>query len=79
MLIAIGFYLAFVMSTILGEKLTRNGSLLGWEGAWLPCIILVPFAVFLTWRALHDKQLAFSFSAIRAHIPSGIATKLNLK
>ncbi len=60
MLIAIGFYLAFVMSTIIGEKLTRNGSLQGWEGAWLPCIILVPFAIFLTWMALNDKQLSFS-------------------
>ncbi|MFT4565591.1 MAG: lipopolysaccharide export system permease protein [Saprospiraceae bacterium] len=66
MLIAIGFYLAFVMSTIIGEKLTRNSSLQGWQGAWLPCIILIPFAVFLTWRALNDKQLFFSFWDVRA-------------
>lgn len=57
MLIAIGFYLCFIMSTIIGEKLTRSGSLQGWQGAWLPCAILLPFAIYLTWRALNDKQL----------------------
>lgn len=55
MLIAIGFYLTFVMSTIIGEKLIRNGTLAAWEGAWLPCFLLLPFAVILTWRALNDK------------------------
>jgi len=69
MLIAIGFYLAFVMSTIIGERLTRNSSLQGWEGAWLPCIILVPFAIFLTWRALNDKQLSVSLTGVKALLP----------
>ncbi len=56
MLIAIGFYLTFIMTNIIGEKLTRSGDLEGWQGAWLPCLILLPFAIYLTWRALHDRK-----------------------
>jgi len=56
MLIAIGFYLAFVMTSIVGDKLVKSGSLEPVIGAWLPCLILLPFAVYLTWRAMLDNR-----------------------
>jgi len=65
MLIAIGFYLTFIMSSIIGEKLMRNGTLEAWEGAWLPCLILLPFAIFLTWRALNDRTQIIDLSFIK--------------
>lgn len=56
LLIAIGFYLTFVMSTIIGKKLMTSGAVSPEVGAWLPCLLLVPFALYLSWRALHDNR-----------------------
>jgi len=56
LLIAIGFYIAFVLSDIIGEKLSNSGALHPILGAWVPCLILLPFAAYLTWRALHDNR-----------------------
>ena len=55
-LIAIGFYLTFVMSNIFGKKMMLSGALTPEVGAWLPCFLLVPFAFYLSWRALHDNR-----------------------
>ena len=55
-LIAIGFYLTFIMSSIFGEKLMASGALSPSLSAWLPCVLLIPFAVYLSWRALHDNR-----------------------
>ncbi len=56
LLIAIGFYITFVMSDIIGKKLMGSGALSPEAGAWLPCLILIPFAVYLSWRALNDSK-----------------------
>lgn len=56
LLIAIGFYITFVMSDIIGKKLMGSGALSPEVGAWLPCLILIPFAIYLSWRALNDSK-----------------------
>ena len=56
LLIAIGFYITFVMSDIIGKKLMGSGALSPEAGAWIPCLILVPFAIYLSWRALNDSK-----------------------
>ena len=56
LLIAIGFYLTFVMTSIIGDKLVRSGSMSAVAGAWLPCLLLLPFAIYLTWRAMLDNR-----------------------
>lgn len=56
LLIAIGFYITFVMSSIIGKKLVSSESLTPILGAWLPCVLLFPFAVYLSWRALNDNK-----------------------
>ena len=55
-LIAIGFYLTFVMSNIFGRKMMLSGAIGPISGAWLPCVLLIPFAIYLSWRALHDNR-----------------------
>ncbi len=55
-LIAIGFYLTFIMSSIFGEKLMASGALSPSLSAWLPCLLLAPFALYLSWRALQDNR-----------------------
>lgn len=59
LLIAIGFYITFVMSSIIGKKLSDSSAVDPIVGAWVPCLILLPFAVYLTWRALHDNRPIF--------------------
>lgn len=54
LLVAILFYMIFIITTILGEKLVRNESMSGILAGWLPCLILSPFAILLTIMALRD-------------------------
>jgi len=70
LLIAIGFYLTFVMSGIIGKKLMGSGALSAEMGAWLPCMLLFPFAIYLSWRALHDNRPLIRpiFNALRTKL-----------
>lgn len=57
LLIAIFFYMIFIMTSISGEKLLSSRALGPISAAWLPCIILFPFAVYLSYMALNDKNI----------------------
>lgn len=57
LLVAILFYMIFIITTILGEKLIRNDSMGGIQAAWLPCLLLAPFAILLTIMAIRDSRL----------------------
>jgi lipopolysaccharide export system permease protein len=57
LLVAILFYMIFIITTILGEKLIRNDSMGGIQAAWLPCLLLAPFAILLTFMAIRDSRL----------------------
>lgn len=61
LLVAILFYMIFIISTIFGEKLVKNETMGGLLAAWLPCLLLVPFAVLLTFLALRDTKFNTSF------------------
>lgn len=61
LLVAILFYMIFIISTIFGEKLVKNESMGGMLAAWLPCLLLVPFAILLTIMALRDTKFNTSF------------------
>lgn len=56
LLVAILFYMVFIISSIMGEKLVRNESYTGIMGAWIPCIIQSPFAIYFTYKALNDSK-----------------------
>ncbi len=58
LLIAIGFYIMFIMTYITGEKLLRSDTLSDIQAAWLPVMLLLPFAIVLSYMALHDKNLS---------------------
>ncbi len=59
LLIAILFYILFIITTIVGEKLLKSETIPGWVGAWLPCIILLPFSIYFTYQALHDVRVTW--------------------
>ena len=59
LLVAILFYMIFIISSIVGEKLLRNGTLGGVMGAWLPCLLLSPFAIIFMYNAINDVKVDF--------------------
>ncbi|MCZ2102625.1 MAG: LptF/LptG family permease [Chitinophagales bacterium] len=56
LLVAILFYMMFIISTIFGEKLVRSSDMSGLQAAWIPCLILLPWAILLTIMALRDVK-----------------------
>ncbi|MBL0083195.1 MAG: LptF/LptG family permease [Saprospiraceae bacterium] len=59
LLVAILFYMLFIISTIVGEKLVRSETFPGWFGAWLPCLLLLPFGLYFTYQALNDARFSW--------------------
>ncbi len=60
-LVAVLFYMIFIISTIFSTKLVRSESMGGMLAAWLPCIIQAPFGFLLTFLALKDIPLSGIF------------------
>ena len=56
LLVAILFYMIFMIMTIMGDKLNKNESIHPILAAWMPCIILAPIALWLTIKALKDSK-----------------------
>ncbi|MBK8699408.1 MAG: LptF/LptG family permease [Saprospiraceae bacterium] len=59
LLVAILFYMLFIITTIVGEKLLKSETIPGWLGAWMPCIILLPFSLYFTYQALNDARFSW--------------------
>ena len=56
LLFAILFYMLFIITTIMGEKLVRGQSMGPILAAWLANLIVFPVAVWLTFKALRDSK-----------------------
>lgn len=56
LLFAILFYMLFIISTIMGEKLVRSGSMNPIIAAWFANLLVMPVAVWLTVKALRDSK-----------------------
>lgn len=63
-LVAVLFYMIFIISTIFGTKLVRSNSMDGALAAWIPCIIQAPFGILLTFLALRDIKLQSLFTSL---------------
>lgn len=61
MLVAIGFYMFFIILTILSERLQRSHVIGGLMAGWLPFLVLLPFAISTTYLALNDIKIDNSF------------------
>lgn len=56
LLFAILFYMLFIITTIMGEKLVRGESMHPVLAAWLANLLVLPVAVWLTFKALRDSK-----------------------
>ena len=59
LLIAIVFFMLFMIMKIMGEKLTKTGDFSPILAAWLPNLVLIPFAIIITYLALKDSDFNF--------------------
>ena len=60
LLIAIIFFVLFIIFNIAGEKLNKSMSIHPILAAWLPCLVLTPFAIWFTWKAINDRAMNIS-------------------
>ena len=79
LLVAILFYMMFIISTIYGEKLVKTDAMGGIQAAWVSCMLLLPWAVILTYMALRDMGLNTSaFTDMVARwIPESVKRKFS--
>lgn len=56
-LVAVLFYMIFIITTIFSTKMVKSGAMEGVVAAWLPCIIQAPFGIILSFLALRDIQI----------------------
>ena len=57
LLFAIVFYMIFMITVIFGQKLLKTSSINPVLAAWLPCMLLIPIAIFLSYKALNDSKI----------------------
>lgn len=62
LLISIIFFMLFIIMRIMGSRLQGSGVLNPYIAAWLPNIVLLPFAVIFTYKAIRDSR--FNFQAL---------------
>ncbi len=56
LLVSIILFMIFVILNILGEKMNKSGALSPYLAAWLPIIVLLPFAILITKKAVNDEK-----------------------
>lgn len=57
-LVAIGFFVFYIIGTIYCKNMKDAGSLTPSQAAWVPVFFMVPIAVMLTWRAVNDYKMS---------------------
>lgn len=56
-LVAFTFFMAFFVLFLVGERLATSVSVPCWIGSWLPNLVLLPFAILLTYQAVRDARI----------------------
>ncbi len=57
-LVAIGFFVLYIIGTIYCKNMKDAGGLSATSAAWLPVIFMLPIALLLTWRAVNDYKMS---------------------
>ena len=56
-LIAIVFFMVYIVLNVFCKKLAESFVMRAEFAAWVPCAILFPIGMFLTYKAMHDSKL----------------------
>lgn len=54
---SVSFFIIYYIISILGQNFVRDGSLPAYIGVWLSSIVLLPIAIFLTYKSTNDSAL----------------------
>ncbi len=73
-LVSIIFFMLFVVLTIFCRKIAETFVIPAVAAAWVPCAVLFPIGLFLTYKAMNDARV-INFSAIGAYISKWIKKK----
>lgn len=57
MLLAVIFFVIYIVTSIMGEKTAEQLVLTPWQGMWLSTFLLTPVGIFLTWKAKNDSPI----------------------
>ena len=57
MLLAVIFFVVYIVTSIMGEKTAEQMVLTPWQGMWLSTFLLSPIGIFLTWKAKNDSPI----------------------
>lgn len=57
LLVAIVFFMIFVILTIFCRKIAETFVVSAYMAAWMPCLILMPLGIWLTYKAMNDQPL----------------------
>ncbi len=55
--ISVLLFIFYHIISITGEKFVKEGLWIAWQGMWLSSLILLPFGIFLTWKATTDSGI----------------------
>lgn len=55
--ISVSFFVLYYIISIMGEKFAKEGAWTAAAGVWLPTLVLLPIAVYLTFKATNDSNL----------------------
>lgn len=61
LLIAIAFFIVFIFTSILGEKMMISGNMNPVLAAWLPFVVLLPFSFYFMKKAINDSRFELNF------------------
>ncbi len=56
-LVALGIFIAYILLTMAGESLAKNGFVAPWIGIWMSTAVFFPLAIWLTWKAVREATL----------------------
>jgi lipopolysaccharide export system permease protein len=57
-LVAIGFFVMYIIGTIYCKNIKDAGGMSATSAAWIPVLFMLPFALVLTWRAVNDYKMS---------------------
>jgi lipopolysaccharide export system permease protein len=50
----VAFFVLYYVISIMGEKLAKEGTWPAVWGVWMPTLVLLPIAIYLTYNATND-------------------------
>jgi lipopolysaccharide export system permease protein len=57
-LVAIGFFVLYIIGTIYCKNIKDGGGLSPTSASWIPVFFMLPIALILTWRAVNDYKMS---------------------